>query len=54
MMPGPVNKAFEFHCSSGHRFLLILLRMEEGKVNSIILFKRQKCFKNREGVMERK
>ena len=53
MMPAPVNKAFKFHCNSGHGFLLTLLRKVEGKVNSIILFKRQKRFKNRESVIER-
>ena len=37
----PCQQAFEFHCSIGHRFLQTLFRMEEVKVNSIILFKRQ-------------
>lgn len=47
MNPAPVNKTFEFHCNSRHGFLLTLLRKLERKVNSIILSKRQKQFKDK-------
>lgn len=47
MEPDPVNKAFNFHCNSGHGVLLTVLRKGEGKVNSIILFKERKWFKNK-------
>lgn len=47
MEPDPINKAFNFHCNSGHGVLLTILRKGEGKVHSIILFKERKCFKNK-------